>query len=480
MSAFPSFSRPLANPIVMRWSAFLTTAALMACGGAAFQRAANAPKYGPLPVGTKIRIAASLEDLPSESQVIGVMHATTRGDPANRVDAEAAFKTAAGRYGCDAATGLESVRREIRTVRKVRTVLPDGSQKLVDETVVTAEHDWTAQCVRTPDAPGQMIAAAAPVAEPEPAPEPKPEAVRPKKRAPDPKPEPERVAPKPKAVEPKPEPERVVPKPKAPEPKPEPKPEPERVLPKPKAVEPKPEPKPEPERVVPKPKAPEPKPEPKIEPKPEPKPEPKVETRPKLTEPAPRERQPEKPADRPTPPVAPPTDPAIAKMGTEIARAFLQWSAAWTKGDADKICASFEDTVVINLSSSQPKIKLKAELTAADACASLKDGDLAAYMRELGPSEVHAEMSTLLPTLFGFHGGAYMSLDPEVQKSYAERVVKSREGKKPLQCTMYNVAPKDENSFQVALTCQGINAFKVIYSKGADGSWKVKQFLSIR
>ena len=162
-------------------------ALLAACGGAGFQRAANAPKYGPLPVGAKVRIAASSSDLPGESQIIGTLHAVTRGDPANRVEAEQIFRTAAARYGCDAAANLEDKRHEVRATKKVRAIGANGATVLVDEVVVTAEHNWTAQCIHTPDAPSQLLAAAAP---PKEEPEVKAEPVRPKRRAVEPKPEP--------------------------------------------------------------------------------------------------------------------------------------------------------------------------------------------------------------------------------------------------------------------------------------------------
>ncbi len=444
-----------------------------ACGGAAFQRAANAPKYGPLPVGTKVRIAANVADLPGESQVLGTLHTITRGDPANRVEAENAFRTAAARYGCDVAAGLESKRKEIRTTKKVRSIGANGATVWVDEQTITAEHDWTAQCMHTPDAPSQLLVAAT-VAKEEPE-EVKPEPVRPKRRTPDPKPEVVAVQPKPR-VEPKPEP------------KLEPKPEVVAVQPKPR-VEPKPEPK-----LEPKPEVVAVQPKPRVETKPEVKPEPKpvVVEKPveKPVRPAPERPLPEKPtvAERPTPPqpekpAALPivtTSPADAKIGSEIAKMFLQWSGAWARGDVDKLCGSFEESVVFNVSASQPKLKLKQEMTAADACASLKEGELSSYIRELGPAEVHAEVATLIPELFRIHGGAFLNLEPDVQKRYTEAVATSRVGKKPLACTMYTVTPKDEANYQISLSCQGVTSFKVFVAKGADGAWKVKAFSHVR
>ena len=135
---------------------------------------------------------------------------------------------------------------------------------------------------------------------------------------------------------------------------------------------------------------------------------------------------------------------------------------------------------MFNLSANQPKLKLKQEMTAADACTSLKEGELASYIRELGPAEVHAEVATLIPTLFGIHGGAFLNLEPDVQKRYTDAVATSRAGKKPLACTMYTVTPRDEGNYQISLACQGVTSFKVFVAKGADGTWKVKAFSHVR
>ena len=442
---------PARNLLALRALTGALLALTAACGGAAFQRAPGAPRCSIVPPSTKTRVAATIADLPAESRVLGTLNTTTRGDPASRVDAEQALRATAGRYGCDAVANLESKRRETRKTKKVPTQSANGGTTWQDETVITVEHDWTAQCIRTPDLPCQAVGAAPPPAKEEPE-EVKVEPVRPKKRASDNKPRPE-VKP-----EPKPEP-KLEPKPRA-EVKVEPKPEPK--------IDPKPRPEAKPEAKVEAVVEPKPRAEVKLEPKPEPKvevrPEPKVEIAPD--------------AEQPMPVVV--TSAEDKKIASEIANMFIRWSNAWVKNEVDKLCSSFDDKVILKISSNQPKLKMQQEMTAAEACQSLKDGDLSSYLKELGPAEVHAEVGTLVPALFGVHGGSFLNLEPDVQKRYAQAVAVARLGKKPLACSMYTVTPREEGVYQISLTCQGTASFKVFVAKAADGTWKVRTFSHVQ
>jgi len=410
------------------WVASLIIANL-ACSGAGFERAPNAKKHRALPLGATVYVAANASDLVQPVEYIGLMRASTKGDPANRAEAEETFKTAAARYGCDAIAEVQSTRREVKTTRRNRTLGANGVPVYTDEVILAAEHDWTGKCLRTPDAPPEaVVATQAAKAEPKPADsEPKAEPVR------KPKPKPE-VKPKP---EPKPEPKAEV-KPKA-EPKQEPRPEPK--------VEPKPEPKVEPKAEV--------KPTPKAEPKPEPKTGP----------------DPIKPAV--------PVGTNDAKVASEVARAFLNFSDAMAKGSVERLCAMIDESAVISIDSTQPTIKLRQEFTAAEACESFKTGELATYLRELGPAEVHAEPSTLIPTLFGIHGGAYLTLTDVDQKRYADQVVASRAGKKALACTIYNVVVVDE-LYKVNLVCDGVRSFRAFFQRTGDKSLKLRAFSHAR
>lgn len=248
---------------------------------------------------------------------------------------------------------------------------------------------------------------------------------------------------------------KATPVPAKPEPRPEPPP-----APKPEY---KPDPKPAP---VAKPAKPEPtaKPVPVAKPMPAPKPEP--------TPPPP-------PAPAPLPPPVVAEDPALAR---DVARAFLTLSKDFASGSADRICASLDEDVIWDIATGKPKLKFKQTLSTAASCDALKGGELANYLREFGLSEVHTEMPYLLPTLFGLNGAKpYMRLDEAAQKAYGAAVndQRSKEGKKPLACTMYQVA-QTEDAFKVSLTCAGVTAFRVTLHRLPDGQFKLLQLVHNR
>jgi hypothetical protein len=405
--------------------AYMAVCLLAGCGGANFERAPGAKKYRALPLNAVVRVAERPDDLSQPVEFIGTLKATTRGDPANRGEAEATFKTHAARYGCDAVADLQSNRREIKTTRKVRTLGPNGVPVYVDEVVVNAEHDWVAQCYRTPDAPPDT-ATAVPAAAPAPAPaEPAPEVVKATKGKKGDKAEKAEKAAK-------------TDKPDTQEP-----------------AEHKPEPKPA-EVKPPEPKPAEAKP-------PEPKP----------AEPKPAEVKPIDPAT--------PQEPIDPRVATEVAKAFLGWSDAMSKGSADRACGFMDETIIVDLQATQPKLKFKAEMTKDAACESWKGGDLNGYLRDLGPAEVHAEPPTLLPTLFQIHGGAYMRLDDDKQKRYADEVTARRAARKlpPLQCALYNVTPAGD-LFKVNLQCNGVVSYRLLMRRAAAGEFKVMQLTHLR
>lgn len=427
-------ARGLALPYRAFWIATAAALVLAGCGATGFERTSGSKRYRQLPVGAAVRVAESQDLLPQPVEVLGTLKTTTRGDPANRPAAENAFRKYAARYGCDAVSDLASVRREVQVKRKTPTLAPDGTRKYVEEVEITPEHDWTALCVRTADAPADTSAVATPV---KPAPEPEP------------------------PVEPK----KVIKKGKGDQPKPEPKPEPVKPEPKPEPLKPepvKPEPKPEPL-----------KPEPKVEPvKPEPKPEP--------PKPEPKPLPPPKP--EPVADAAPVLPPADAKVAIEVAKFFRTWSKQVMTGNVDSLCGSLDEQVLFDISSSQPKFKLKATMTAPEACESLRTGELAGYLREFGPTELHAEVEYVLPTLFAMHGKPFLKLDEATQRKYADEVNRTRaaENKKLLACTSYAATPMGDENFVITMGCQGVQAFRLIVKRPAEGSFKLMRLIHQR
>ncbi|MSP92571.1 MAG: hypothetical protein EXR79_12345 [Myxococcales bacterium] len=175
------------------------------------------------------------------------------------------------------------------------------------------------------------------------------------------------------------------------------------------------------------------------------------------------------------------SDPVDAKVATEVAKAFLGWSAALQYSSIERLCGMLDETVYVDVQSTQPRLHVKTNLSRDAACESFKGGDLAGFLKDFGPAEVHAEVPTLLPTLFQIHGGAYMRLDEALQKNYQEQVLKSREAahKAPLACTLYNVLPAGD-LFKVGLTCNGVLSYRVLLRRAAPGDFKVMQYIHLR
>ena len=169
-------------------------------------------------------------------------------------------------------------------------------------------------------------------------------------------------------------------------------------------------------------------------------------------------------------------------MAIEVAKFFRIWSKHVATGNTDALCGEVDEQVLIDISTSQPKMRIKQAMSAAEACESLKTGDLAGYLREFGPTEVHAEVEYLLPTLFVMHGAPFLKLDEATQSRYADQVNKSRtaENKKPLACTVYGAAPMGEENFVVQMGCDGVQAFRLILRRQAEGVFKVMRFILTR
>ena len=53
------------------------------------------------------------------------------------------------------------------------------------------------------------------------------------------------------------------------------------------------------------------------------------------------------------------------------------------------------------------------------------------------------------------------------------------EGKKPLSCTTYNVQALDQ-MFKVTLSCAGVQSFRLVLSRVAEGQFKIVQFRHLR
>ena len=123
--------------------------------------------------------------------------------------------------------------------------------------------------------------------------------------------------------------------------------------------------------------------------------------------------------------------------------------------------------------------ELRKDLAPEEACASMHGGEMAGYLRDFGPAEVHADVATLIPTLFRIHGGAFLRLDEAREADYQRRVIESRNGKKPLACTKYSVLPAGD-LFKVSLTCNGVQSFRVLMRRAGPDDFRLMALTHVR
>ncbi|MFZ4578039.1 MAG: hypothetical protein ACOYOB_06525 [Myxococcota bacterium] len=498
------------------------------CGGAGFERM-TANKYRSLPVGTVVRIAAAEHDLPQPTVLVGVLRTTTKGDPADRPAAEETLKKFAARYGCDAVAEIVSIRREVKSTRRNKTLGANGVPVYIDEVVINPEHDWEGRCIRTADAPvdpvttpgkaqgtptggkssgnaadraaaerasadrsaAQKALAERKAADKEAAERASADRATAEKaladraaaeRALAARAAAERAAAE-KAAGDRPggpkvdyaAVERAAAERAAAEQAAADKAAAEKALADrgrggaleraaaERAAAEKAADKTDAERAAADKAAAE-----KATAE-------RIAAERVSAERAAAERAAAEKAAAAERPVAPPAETYDPKIASEVARAFIAFSDWMVRANVDKLCAAFDDTVAIDITAGQPKMRIKQEFTTAEACESVRNGELANYVRDLGPAEVHADVATLIPTLFGIHRGAYLRLDDQQQKKYSEELTKQREGKKPLACTMYNVVPAGE-LFRVSLTCTGVANFRLLLRRAAENNFKIVQF----
>jgi len=387
-------SHPILNPRTgSALLAIVFAASLAGCGGVKFVRAPGSTKHRALPFGAKVTTADKADGLAQPTELIGTLHAVTKGEKADREGATVKLTKHASRYGCDAIVAVKSERKETEKKTKLRKLGKDGRPYYEDKVAILVQYDWSAQCIRTAKAPKAPVK--------------KKRAYASRKSTPA-----TRTSPRAK-----------------PAPATNPAPAPAPVSPPPTSAAPPP--------------------------------------------------PPANPA-APAAPAGPPPDTGDPKTSQDVARAFMALSGYLAASNAGAICSMLDaEKVVFNVRTRDPVIKFKSELTSAKACESFKNGKLAAYLRDFGPAEVHAEVATLVPTLFGIHRGAYMQLPDSLERSYADQLSARRAGKKPLACYAYFVRQAD-NLFVVSLSCRGVEKYRVLLRRDPNSVYKVLNYTHLR
>ncbi len=422
------------------FAALLAMGALSGCGGADLMRAEGAKKYRPLPLGAVVRAAATVEELPQPVEVIGTLNlkvpsnsATPERGPAT----EQLLRVASG-HGCDAVVGAEATTAEKISKKKVRELGPDGNPLFREEEKKSFEHLWTAKCVRTAEAPAEVspgakgtgtATAAAPPADAEGGKETAAEAKK-RKAA-------ERRAAERKA-------DQAAAERKAAE---------RKAAAEQRAADAAAE---EQRRAAGQ----------------DQRGSEGAEGGGTATKPA-EEKPAETKAAEGGVIAAPPTSAEETAVASEVARAFLSYSRAFAAGDHATICKMLDsERVYFDVRVDSPAWEYKADLNGEAGCQSLTGGELARYLRDLGPAEVHAEMSTLIPTLFGIHRGAFLKLDEAQETSYREKMAAIRAGKPALACQMYTVHAAGD-LYKITLDCRGVKSYRLLLRRAAADDFKL-------
>lgn len=170
-------------------------------------------------------------------------------------------------------------------------------------------------------------------------------------------------------------------------------------------------------------------------------------------------------------------DPQLA---SEVARAFLTFSKYIAGGNVSMICKMLDkERIYFDIRTKNPKLQIKVDLPPANACASLRTGELGAYLRDFGPAEVHAEIPTLVPSLFRIHGGAYLKLDDAQENAYSRKLSAQRAGRKSLACSMYTVLPAG-NLFKISVKCEGVNSYRLLMRRDGANDFRLMAMTHIR
>lgn len=170
---------------------------------------------------------------------------------------------------------------------------------------------------------------------------------------------------------------------------------------------------------------------------------------------------------------APSSDDVDPAMASEVARAFLGFSRFAATSNHEAICKMLDkERVYLDIRIESPATEIKTDLTQEAACQSLAGGDLANYLRNFGPAEVHTEMPTLIPSLFRIHGGAFLKLDETRDQLYRKKLAESRAGKAPLACEMYTVHAAG-NLFKISLDCRGVKSYRLLMRRDGPDDFKL-------
>ncbi len=141
--------RILADLANQRTVLALCVTAVSACGGVQFDREPGVERLTPLPTGAEVLVVGSMKEVPSGSQVLGVLHTRRTQERFVRALAEKQLSAAAAPRGCDLLADVHEQKF-------------DGAPRKSGGTI--DEYEWLARCIRT------SIAAEAAAAPPPPAP----------------------------------------------------------------------------------------------------------------------------------------------------------------------------------------------------------------------------------------------------------------------------------------------------------------------
>ncbi|MCO4761334.1 MAG: hypothetical protein KC502_07510 [Myxococcales bacterium] len=164
-----------------------------------------------------------------------------------------------------------------------------------------------------------------------------------------------------------------------------------------------------------------------------------------------------------------------------VAKSFLSISRALAEEDATSLCGQFSEYVRLDVTSTVPKLRIGERLPRKAACAALQrpGSNWASYLKELGPSAVHAGAPIVVGRLFAMHGSPYEWIPRKQEQAYALALHKAK-----APCTIWRVLPvraskSGHRVVDVVVQCSSASDFVLRLGGTTDTGYKLMKLLHV-
>ena len=161
----------------------------------------------------------------------------------------------------------------------------------------------------------------------------------------------------------------------------------------------------------------------------------------------------------------PPLKGAYRREGKAVAAVVMAFSKAMADEDKQQLCKHLAPgRLRFDVATMDPPLNIHRNLERDAACVSMQSGELAKYVKEFGPSHPHADMATVIPSLFAIHGSPFLHL-PQVQlQAYGKAVLGQRGRAEKLACSTYRASrlpadretPAKQRRYEVTIGCERV------------------------